>query len=154
MSVSPRNFTLHSQYFVFYEKFKQEFLQRSSKDSDGSGTSKAELPLSLTILSSASAGAMASFLTSPLDMAKLRLQVQRKAESSSMSSSTESTTTFKSNPTYRGMSDALVHSYRSGGIPGLFRGAGARVIHFVPLTTIIMTSYETCRSFINQTLMK
>ena len=113
-----------------------------------------ELPLSFTILSSASAGAISSFLTSPLDMVKLRLQVQRKTESLSLSSSKESTTAFKTNPLYRGMSDALVHSYRSGGIPGLFRGAGARVLHFVPLTTIIMTSYETCRSFIHKSLIQ
>ena len=111
-----------------------------------------ELPLSYTILSSASAGALASFLTSPLDMVKLRLQVQRRAESFSKSLAKESSTGFKGNPSYRGMSDALVHSYQSGGIPGLFRGAGARVLHFVPLTTIIMTSYESCRSFIQQTL--
>lgn len=157
LTFSPTICVLYLQYFVFYEKFKvwsQEFLQQStsSETSDANRSSTAELPLSFTILSSASAGAMASFLTSPLDMAKLRLQVQRKAES--ISSSKESTTTFKSNPTYRSMSDALVHSYRSGGVSGLFRGAGARVIHFVPLTTIIMTSYETCRNFINQTLVK
>lgn len=147
------------QYFVFYEKFKfwsQEFLQRSKADkvSTANGTTSGEFPLSFTVLSSASAGAMASFMTSPLDMAKLRLQIQRKGESSSLPTSKESTSAFKTNPTYRGMSDALVHSYRSGGIPGLFRGAGARVLHFVPLTTIIMTSYETCRNCAHQALIQ
>ena len=32
-------------------------------------------------------------------------------------------------------------------VSGLFRGAGARVLHFAPATTITMTAYETCRSF-------
>jgi hypothetical protein len=77
------------------------------------------LPLSYTILCSASAGAIASFLTSPLDMVKLRLQVQRGAahQFSSMNTNT---------PSYRGMSDALAYAWRTGGIAGLFKGAGAR----------------------------
>lgn len=160
MHISLKNLSRFvAQYFVFYEKFKLWSQTYSQQSQDGTtsaakGTTSGELPLSFTILSSASAGALASFLTSPLDMVKLRLQVQRRTESLSSSSSKESTTVLRTDPTFRGMSDALVHSYRSGGIPGLFRGAGARVIHFVPLTTIIMTSYETCRSFIHQTLIK
>ena len=118
------------------------------------GATAGELPLPYTILSSASAGALASFLTSPLDMVKLRLQVQRRAELIIDSSAKGYRQNAKPNPSYRGMSDALAHSYQSGGIPGLFRGAGARVLHFVPLTTIMMTSYETCRSYVYQTMMQ
>jgi len=135
-------------YFMFYEQFKswsKSYIQRNqtitTSTVNETTTTTTTLPLSFTIVSSASAGAIASFVTSPLDMAKLRLQVQRGTESSS-----------KTNPSYRGMSDVLAHSYRSGGIPALFRGAGARVLHFVPLTTVIMTSYETCRHFFHQTL--
>lgn len=149
-------------YFMFYEQFKslsKSYIQRNqtiTTSTVNETTTTTKLPLSFTIVSSASAGAIASFLTSPLDMAKLRLQVQRGAESSSSSpsslSSKVSTASAKTNPSYRGMSDVLAHSYRSDGIPGLFRGAGARVLHFVPLTTVIMTSYETCRHFFHQTL--
>eukprot|EP00980_Cylindrotheca_fusiformis_P006763 scaffold1413_cov117-Cylindrotheca_fusiformis.AAC.3 len=97
----------------------------------------AELPLPWIILSSACAGALASFLTSPLDMAKLRLQIQRGGGSNSSMS----------------MVECLQQAYRQDGIvKGLFRGAGARVLHFVPATTVTMTCYETCRSFIYDAL--
>jgi hypothetical protein len=104
-------------YFVFYERFKSW-----SEDLTGSAT----LSLPWLIVSSASAGALASFLTSPLDMAKLRLQVER-----GRNQSTPSTVI-----PYRGIVDCLQQAYTRGGIRnGLFRGAGARVLHFVPATS-------------------
>ena len=87
---------------------------------------------------------MASWLTSPLDMAKLRLQVQR--GQAATTSNTGNGTTQQPHQ-YRGMLDCLRAAYKEAGIPGLFRGAGARVIHFAPATTITMTCYEKCRSF-------
>lgn len=105
-------------YFVFYERFKSW-----SKELTGSAT----LALPWLVLSSASAGGLASFLTSPLDMAKLRLQVDRGRNQAS----TVSTVTR-----YRGIIDCLQQAYAYGGIRnGLFRGAGARVLHFVPATS-------------------
>jgi hypothetical protein len=118
-------------YFVFYERLKRysrEYL-KSSKD----------LPLPWIIGSSASAGALASFLTSPLDMAKLQLQIQRGTAASSHHPRTIS---------YKGIVDCLTQAYRHDGFRGLFRGAGARVLHFVPATTVTMTCYESCRSYI------
>ena len=56
-------------YFVFYERFKlysKEYLKSNNNNDD--------LPLPWIILSSATAGGLASWMTSPLDMAKLRLQ--------------------------------------------------------------------------------
>eukprot|EP00934_Nitzschia_sp_Nitz4_P004058 Nitzschia sp. Nitz4//scaffold13_size275219//56687//57844//NITZ4_000851-RA/size275219-exonerate_protein2genome-gene-0.43-mRNA-1//-1//CDS//3329535945//4048//frame0 len=100
-------------YFVFYEKFK-------NMSKSFSGTEVLSTPW--LILSSSGAGALASFLTSPLDLAKLRLQVQRGQAASN-------------GPKYRGVVDCLVHAFREGGFPGLFRGAGARVLHFVPATS-------------------
>lgn len=113
-------------YFVFYEKCKSmaTSLQTADKHTD--------LPFSSIVLCSCSAGALASWLTSPLDMAKLRLQVQR------------------ASPRHGGdttMVQILGHVLKNEGVAGLFRGAGARVLHFAPATTITMTAYETCRSF-------
>ena len=127
-------------YFVVYEKLKQASHQRLEIPTAG------ELPFAATVLSSATAGAVASWVTSPLDMAKLRLQVQRGA--------TTKNTTTTTTTAYRGVWDCLVHSYRyqGAGVKGLFRGAGARVLHFAPATTVTMTCYETSRSFFQKSM--
>ena len=71
-------------------------------------------------------------------MAKLRLQVQRGQAAASNNGQTVQ---------YKGIVDCLHSAYNKGGIRGLFRGAGARVIHFAPATTITMTCYEKCKTF-------
>jgi len=126
-------------YFVFYEKFKfssKEFLGVTGNNS---------LPFYWVLLSSAGAGALASWMTSPLDMAKLRLQVQRGGVAVA-SAGTQSTAA--SVGSYTGVADCLISAFRKDGVKGLFRGAGARVLHFVPATTATMTCYESCRSFL------
>jgi len=126
-------------YFVFYERMKDQsrgFLQQDT------------LPLHYTILCSATAGAGASWLTSPLDMAKLRLQIQRGKNANATAGLSSSAVN------YRGMSDCLSHIYREGGLKGLFRGAGARVIHWTSAMTITMTCYEEFRSFYSNILNK
>ncbi len=108
-----------------------------------------ELSFAQTIICSASAGAIASFLTSPLDMAKLRLQIQRGRSAAAEASSSNMTSSV--NP-QSNMRQILLHMYHGGGVKGLFRGAGARVIHFVPATTITMTCYEQCRTIFGNIL--
>lgn len=136
-------------YFGLYEFMKhsvREHLQlRQGQSSDKNGEIQKkqveqdyDLPFHWVVGCSASAGAAASWLTSPLDMAKLRLQIQRgKAATGGESSQI----------VYRGMVDALQFAFRDGGIKGLFKGALARVLHFTPATCITMTAYETCKSF-------
>ena len=119
-------------YFLFYEECKSIMTRRQRQQEQVYSTS--ELPFSSIVLCSCSSGALASWLTSPLDMAKLRLQVQR---ASSTQDRTSTTT----------MVQILRQVLKNEGISGLFRGAGARVLHFAPATTITMTAYETCRSF-------
>lgn len=138
-------------YFVFYEQFKlssKEYYLNNNKAS--SSNHDDDLPLPWIILSSASAGALASWMTSPLDMAKLRLQVQR--GNNSHAAATTTTTNSVTTVSYRGMLDCLQHAYSQNGVSGLFRGAGARVLHFIPATTITMTCYETFRSSIFKVL--
>lgn len=159
-------------YFVFYEQFKlmtRQHLHVDDEDSADCQLSTREkemmIPFQWTVLCSASAGALASWLTSPLDMAKLRLQVQRgafyaKGESSSIAAATASasergSTSSRSMIPYSGVVDCLRRSMREdgGGVKGLFRGAGARVLYFAPATTVTMTTYETCRNFIAKLLL-
>ena len=101
------------------------------------------LPFYYTVGCSAGAGAFASFLTSPLDMAKLRLQIQRGQSSSSGLNTTKDGTN---------MIECLQNIYKEGGVRGLFRGAGSRVLHWSSAMTITMTSYEECRNFYRNAL--
>lgn len=129
-------------YFLFYEQMKskcREYLEINNTKGDDKITPKPDLPFMYVLLCSASAGAAASWITSPLDMAKLRLQIQR-------SSKSNNTLSFPSPVQHRGMVDCLSEIYKRGGVQGLFRGAGARVMHFAPATMITMTCFETCRS--------
>lgn len=136
-------------YFVFYERCKSLARSHQSTGQFGlesdlttSNENSLDLSFSATVLCSATAGAAASWLSSPLDLAKLRLQISRGQQFNSVSSAT-----------YRGIVDCLQHAYRhQGGVRGLFRGAGARVLHFCPATTITMTSYEMCRSAVSKLL--
>ena len=136
-------------YFGLYEFMKksvrEHLLLRQGHSADENGEipkvqveQEYDLPFHWVVGCSASAGAAASWLTSPLDMAKLRLQVQRgKAAGGGESGQV----------IYRGMVDTLQIAFRDGGIKGLFKGALARVLHFTPATCITMTAYETCKSF-------
>jgi Mitochondrial carrier protein len=125
-------------YFVFYEQFKD--LARNQNSSSSS-----DLSFSATVLCAATAGGLASWLTSPLDMAKLRLQVQRGRQASLHPAD---------GMTYSGMWDCLRQTWRTEGVRGWFRGAGARVLHFAPATTVTMTTYEMCRKSIEPRLLQ
>lgn len=135
--------TYSGLFFLFYERLLDQtrvYLERTSPSfSEG----QRAVPFHWTVICSCTAGAAASWLTSPLDMAKLRLQVQRGQSAGAMAKGTNTITTIG----YRGVAECLAHAYRNGGIAGLFRGAGARVLHFAPATTVTMTAYETCRLF-------
>lgn len=71
-------------YFLFYEQFKsahaQHLASRPPSRADvakKNGREKEPIPSAYTLVHGAVAGGLASFLTNGLDMAKLRLQVQR-----------------------------------------------------------------------------
>jgi len=127
-------------YFLFYEKAKV-LAQRYHGISDPKFSRADSLPFAYTVVSSSSAGALAAWITSPLDMAKLRLQIQRGTKN-------------PSNLVYTSMMDCLVQTYKVEGLRGLWRGSGARVLHFAPATCITMTVYEECRIFYAQVLQK
>jgi len=142
-------------YFVFYERLKElsRKLVSSGNTSDNAakhGQTNVDIPFHHTILGSATAGAAASWLTSPLDMAKLRLQIQRGGMATNVSSSSGSR--CGGALYYTGMMDCLRKVYTQQGVHGLFRGAGARVIHYVPAMTVTMTCYEEFRRFYSNLL--
>lgn len=133
-------------YFVFYEQLKEISRARVRSSSTVDATDRIDIPFHYTVVGSASAGAAAAWLTSPLDMAKLRLQIQRGEHVLNASHSCDE-------KMYRGMIDCLIQIYKEKGLPGLFRGAGARVIHYVPAMTVTMTCYEEFRQLFAKLLL-
>ena len=137
-------------YFLFYEEAKKyagQFISSKNQKNVVEHDGAPPLPLLYLIACSASSGALASWITSPLDMAKLRLQVQRGALATSRDQSIGNIQNKSPTIVYNGMIDCLKHVYNQHGVHGLFRGSMARVIHFAPATTISMTCYEKCKSF-------
>ena len=134
-------------YFVFYEYFKdqvrasmqqqQEQTSELNRHATTVSSHKVEIPFHWTVTCAATAGGLASFITSPLDMAKLRLQVQRSGNRTGGGVTRQDY--------YTSLMDCLQKVYRREGVSGLFRGAGARVWHFAPATTVTMTMYDTLR---------
>ncbi|TYZ58335.1 hypothetical protein PybrP1_000033 [[Pythium] brassicae (nom. inval.)] len=113
-------------YFMFYEKNKalaQEYLQTE------------QLPPLYTLAGAALAGATASFVTNPLDLVKLRLQVQRAYAAEGQATA------------YTGIFDGLSQVVRNEGVMALYKGAGARVAFHAPSTAITMALFESCRAF-------
>ena len=115
-------------YFMFYEKLKA-LSPRVWKVEDSS-----QLPFESALLSGAVAGGMASLLTNPLDMAKLRIQVQRGNRTSPA---------FQFN--YRNIVHGVSEIARKEGPRGLFKGAGARIAFHAPATAITIALYEECK---------
>lgn len=140
-------------YFVFYEALKDRSLKYLYPSSS---VVHHDLPLLWQIITAMSAGTIASLLTNPLDLVKLRLQVQRQQLSiASMASiSSPSNVSTGINYQYSGMFDGMKEILqKEGGIKGLFRGAGARVAFHAPSTAISMTLFEQCRALVERTLL-
>lgn len=77
-----------------------------------------------TLTSSSLAGGLASFVTSPLDLAKLRLQVDRSKQRHAAMSAFQSSEYI----TYKSFYDVIKKTFvHEGGLRGLYRGAFARV---------------------------
>ncbi|KAJ1444390.1 mitochondrial carrier domain-containing protein [Pelagophyceae sp. CCMP2097] len=116
--------TYSGLYFVLYEALKR----RVDFGPAGGATAGARPPTFFEALcASAGAGAAAAWLTSPLDLAKLRYQVDTAEQR-------------------RGFCAILADVTRTDGLAGLFRGANARAAFFAPSTAIFMASFETLKA--------
>ncbi|KAI9034641.1 mitochondrial carrier family [Hyaloraphidium curvatum] len=124
-------------YFMFYEWFKA-FAQRRLE------LQKTDLlPMGWQIGTACAAGGLASWLTNPLDMVKLRLQVQR-GEASEVKGGLG----FK----YRGMADGLKAIVTNEGFRGLWKGSGARVVFSAAMATASMSLFERCKNWVKTLL--
>jgi Mitochondrial carrier protein len=130
-------------YFLFYEESKRLVRETNLQNSNHHHSHQPQLSFWWILACSAGSGAAASFITSPLDLVKLRLQLKNSQDNIPRLPLPQQSPPPP--PGGGGVLHELSLIYRSTGFRGLFRGAGARVLHFVPATTIAMTTYETCR---------
>lgn len=120
-------------YFLFYEELKSKYgTQNTSKNNKNNSINNNQIELSFqqSLGFSAIAGAAASYITNPLDMIKLRLQIERGCNIHDI--------------TYRSLFSKV---YQAEGIRGLYRGATARVLFHAPSTAITMATYEVCKKW-------
>lgn len=116
-------------YFLFYEEMKKNCITlNNTKD----------VTFTQSLLCSAVAGAGASYITNPLDLVKLRMQLER---GNSFTDQNASKKIYKT----MWQSIRLVMK-EDGGIRGLFRGAFARVVFHCPNTAITMALFEYINS--------
>lgn len=103
------------------------------------------LPMPSVVACSAVAGSGAAWLSSPLDMIKLRIQVQRRVAAASAAAATAPAAGQGFTFAYRGMMDGVATVTRDEGLPALWRGAGTRVAFMVPSSAISMVAFEWCK---------
>jgi len=124
-------------YFMFYEQLKRaaHSLPRQLPP---------ETPLSFgTILTcSATAGSLAALGTNVLDMAKLRIQVERARNVSG-----------PSRFGYSNVFHGVIRIFVDEGWRGIFRGAGARIAFQAPTTAIALALFEQLKVWYGQALL-
>ena len=128
-------------YFLFYEKLKERAVNFTVQDyrnkmKDAEVAKKQDISFGQAMFCSMQAGVMASFLTNPLDMAKLRMQVQRagKVGGGEVSS-------FY----YKHMLHGVYRIALDEGPLALFAGSFARCLFHVPMVAISMSIVEVIR---------
>lgn len=121
-------------YLSGYEQFKSLFSRLLPPPSQPN--SKDEMTFLGYAASGAAAGCLASVVTNPLDLVKLRMQVQRG----------NSGFTFG----YRHIGHGLVRIVREEGMKALFKGAGARCMFHIPSTAITIAMFDTLRNYLTK----
>ena len=139
-------------YLSFYEQLKdlQASLYRLPP---------AQLPFHSFLLAGAIAGGAAAFITNPLDMAKLRLQVQRAQRQSHVAAG--GAAGGGSGGSVAGVGSGLEFGYKNlldgmrkvvaeSGWKGLWKGVGARVLFFMPSSALNIAIFDTVKSYITE----
>jgi hypothetical protein len=130
-------------YFSFFEKFKSYFMSNDKATYLKSIKDNKVLTLTFnqSLICSLLASSLSSFLTSPLDLVKFRMQVQRADKNY-----------IKSTAEYKNLLQGLFHIVKKEGFKALFRGVQARVISMTPQGTIVMTLVEQLKPIISRLL--
>ena len=118
-------------YFMFYEEFKDLYATNRPSGS----------PFWQGLLCGGAASALASALTNPMDMAKLRLQVQRAVLRDGASSS-------QFHYEYRSFPGTLAAIVREEGVLALWRGVSARVLFAGPQAALTFGLFEVFKTYL------
>jgi hypothetical protein len=136
-------------YFVIYEKLKSLASTTTTTtttlplpSSSSSTTTSSSLSSSSLVICASLAAAAASFLTSPLDLIRLRMQVSREIEAKN----------DQNKLNYKSVASGLSSIISEEGMRGLFRGATARVAFATPSTALAMVLFEKSRDLIRANL--
>ena len=105
----------------------------------------ASLPLPWQVATASAAGAVASFVTSPLDLTKLRLQVQRGLEAMPPTAAAGSSPVAAVAPKYRNLLHGMRVIVATEGWRAMFRGSGSRVAFHAASTAVSLPLFERCR---------
>lgn len=132
-------------YFTFYETLKGFFIENDAKAylerSQDEGKKSSEISGFHSMLCSMGAGSLASLVTNPLDMAKLRMQVMRAGKAGGGSKQSEQY--------YRHMFDGVYKIARDEGPRALFAGSFARICFHVPNVAISMATLEVLKPVVS-----
>ena len=131
-------------YFLFYEKMKGIMVQNDPDTylDKVKHSSHVQIGFFQSMFWSMIAGAGASLLTNPLDLVKLRLQVQRGSKSAGASQQFE----------YKHMLDGLNQVIRKEGPIALWNGSFARMWTHFPTVAITMSVLEVTKPFMEKVL--
>jgi hypothetical protein len=133
-------------YFMFYEYFKgffvrndaKTYIQRVNKEEiDNLREIKLDISFRHSVLCSALAGSLSSILTNPLDLVKLRMQVQRGGGEKQ---------------TYKNLLHGLYYIGQNEGISAFGRGAIARAMYHTPVVAISMGLIEQIKPVLRKLL--
>ena len=135
-------------YFMFYEYFKgffvrndaKTYIQRVKKERlEDLKDVKIDISFTQSMLSSALAGSLASIITNPLDLVKLRMQVQRGGEKYG-----------GQKQQYKNMIHGLGVIIKTEGFQGLTKGAFARALYHTPCTALSMGFLEFMKPIVRK----
>eukprot|EP00922_Rhytidocystis_sp_ex-Travisia-forbesii_P061106 GHVS01090610.1.p1 GENE.GHVS01090610.1~~GHVS01090610.1.p1 ORF type:complete len:353 (+),score=23.94 GHVS01090610.1:147-1205(+) len=126
-------------YFMLYQQFKHVATTTRSSSVTCDNNSGDHTTFMQSLVCGSFAGALASWITTPLDVVKLRLQVQRGWAGSKASRRTEFL--------YEGFFQGLRKLFSEEGLRGAYRGSLIRSCYHTPATAITIATMERIRHF-------
>jgi solute carrier family 25 aspartate/glutamate transporter 12/13 len=114
-----------------------DLLRRAFSSNDTDGGSSSKLHLSLEVLAGACAGACQLLVTNPMEIVKIRLQMEG-----------ETSHLFRAKGLTPPTAQTMMGVVRDLGFPGVYRGASACLLRDIPFSAIYFPAYTACKEFL------